>query len=710
MMKFLYMESKKKDGLTTMTASFFFNARGEHLEKSITGMYRSLLMQLLKKFPDLQSLLDDTDIIASSQQGCPDLDTLKELLRSAVLTLGQRSFTCFIDALDECDEQEVRDMVNFCEDLAEDSTEEGIKLRICFSSRPYPYISIRRGIPLTLEEEGGHAEDLAQYVKGKLRISDSVVLADLQSEILSKASGIFLWIVLTVDILNKEDDDGGLALRTKLGQIPDKLSDLFKSILMRDQKSPERLLLCILWILCAKRPLTPAEFRHALWVGLLNHQSEYQDFQVDPELPDAQNMNACLKLITSSSKGLAEITKSKQPTVQFVHESVRDFLVKERGLQSLWPDLGFEWEALGHEKLRQCCTRYLSFPEIRTVVYGDQDLHNPLVSSRAALQQKYSFLEYSTQQVLHHANAAAPVVPQNDFLTQFFAASRNPASIRVLNMFEAHSTRRYTPFATPLYILADKGLDNLIRTWMKQKPTEYPGYSSREIYEYPFFAALANGHKGAVAALLGLFSTIYEGIDITEGLNYKKDLTKYKGRTPLSWAAQEGRLSMVKALVQGRAELDEKDHKGFTPLLRSLDKEHEAVIKFLIDSGANIDGTNSFGWSPLMEASRDGRETTARLLLERKANPNTRSVSNTTALMLASENGHEAIVRVLIEHGAEVNAQTVKGRTALMEASRYGCEAVVRVLIENGAEVNAQTVDGQTALTEASRYGHEAVI
>jgi hypothetical protein len=89
-----------------------------------------------------------------------------------------------------------------------------------------------------------------------------------------------------VNILNKEDDDGGLALKTKLTTILDKLSDLFKSILICDRKSPERLLLYILWILYAKRPLTLEEFRYTLWVALLDHKSEQKDYKVDSDLPD----------------------------------------------------------------------------------------------------------------------------------------------------------------------------------------------------------------------------------------------------------------------------------------------------------------------------------------------------------------------------------------------------------------------------------------
>jgi hypothetical protein len=63
-MKFAYlsMKSRKARHDQAITASFFFNARGEYLEKSILGMYRSLLLQLLKGYPDLQTVLDDPDL------------------------------------------------------------------------------------------------------------------------------------------------------------------------------------------------------------------------------------------------------------------------------------------------------------------------------------------------------------------------------------------------------------------------------------------------------------------------------------------------------------------------------------------------------------------------------------------------------------------------------------------------------------------------
>ena len=687
MMKFAYLETKRKyRDPSTAVASFFFNARGYYLEKSITGMYRSLLMQLFKSFLDLQSGLDDMDIIPENQEGCPDLNALKELLRSAVLALGRRSFTCFIDALDECDEQEVQDMVQFFEDLAEDTTNEGIQFRICFSSRPYPYIDIRQGILLTLEDESGHADDLVQYVKNHLKIKNHSLLADLQSQILDKAAGVFMWIVLVVRILNKESGSGALAIRMKLSEIPPKLSDLFRSMLTRDQDRVEWLQLCILWILCADRPLNPAEFRHALWAGLLEQKD-----QVDPELPDATNMDDCVKLVTSSSKGLAEITKSKLPTVRFIHESVRDFLVKEKGLQVLWPDLGFEWEGPSHERLKRCCITYLHHPSVRAVLTdlegGDDD--------RNAAAENCPFLEYASQRVLHHADAAGLVVPQDDFLSQFFASG----GIRGVNLFKRFKSQRYGSDATPLYVLADSGFGNLIRIQTKRELTAYvPG----ERYEYPLFAALANGYQDAVAALLDLPSTTHDGVDITEGLKYG-DFTDYKGRTPLSWAAQEGRLAIVRILIHGGANLDEADRGRHTPLLRAIKSGHKAVARFLIDKGADVHAKNWSGSTALILASENGQEAVARLLIDKGADIH---ADGWTALVWASGNGHEAVARLLIDKGVDVHAS---GSTALILAARNGHEAVARLLIDKGADVHAKDSNRRTALILALENGHEAV-
>lgn len=175
MMKYIYLQMRNKDQRQkVLTASFFFNARGEYLETSILGLYRSLLHQLLEGFPSLQHVFDNPDVVPRSftVNQSIHLTALKKLLRNAIMDLGSREFTCYIDALDECDEQQVADMVYFFEELADLTTKNGIRFRVCFSSRHYPYIDVRVGMQLILEDELGHLDDLTHYIKGNLRIKD----------------------------------------------------------------------------------------------------------------------------------------------------------------------------------------------------------------------------------------------------------------------------------------------------------------------------------------------------------------------------------------------------------------------------------------------------------------------------------------------------------------------------------------------------------
>ncbi|KAH7131164.1 Pfs, NACHT and ankyrin domain protein [Dactylonectria macrodidyma] len=689
-MKFAYSSMKSKARHEhAITASFFFNARGEYLEKSILGMYRSLLLQLLEGYPDLQAVLDDPDLTPYSQDDCPSLSVLKDLFRNAVSALGHRSFTCFIDALDECDEQQVVDMVQYFEELVEQST-KGTLLRVCFSSRHYPYIVLRQGIRLTLEDQPGHAKDLENYIGSRLQISDPALIEELQPQILEKAAGVFLWVVLVIDILNKEDRRGRPALRKRLAEIPSGLSELFKDILRRDNDNMEDLLLCILWILYSKRPLRPKEFYHALWSGLSLKDLADSDI---PTVTGPDSSDRIKRYVISSSKGLAEITKSKQqPTVQFIHESVRDFLIKDKGLHELWPDLGFDWEIPSHERLKQCCSAYIDYYHLARISMVNSD-------EQGEISKKFPFLEYASRHVLYHADAAASAIPQDEFLTKFSTSGW----ITIINRFERYKARQYTPDASLLYILADKGFAELIRTQPKEQLCTY---IPKERYRYALFAALANGHKHAVAALLNLPSSFYNGADIADGLTCRKDFKEYKDRTPLSWAAQNGRTGIIELLLQNRMTVMETDRGGRQPLSRASEKGHDATARLLIERGADVNASDKDGRTPLSWASWNGHEATVGLLIEKGADVNASGKGGRTPLSWALENGHEATARLLIEKGADVNASGA-AQTPLSSASWNGHEATARLLIEKGADVNASGA-ARTPLSSASWNGHEA--
>ncbi|KAH7230935.1 hypothetical protein BKA59DRAFT_409318 [Fusarium tricinctum] len=420
-------------------------------------MYRSLLLQLLEGFPDLQKILDKPDLIPRNQVTCPSLNILKDLFRSAISALGERALTCFVDTLDECDEQQVRDMVEFFEEVAEQCVEYNVRFQVCFSSRHYPYIDIKSGIRLTLEGQDGHNEDLRHYISKHLRIQDPALIDELKQMILEKATGIFLWVALVVDILNKENRRRRIALQSRLQAVLSKLSELFKDILTRDQENIEDLLLSIMWILLVKWLLNPGEYYHAIWSGLSLKGL------ADVKMPSVNTSDAsdCFnKCIISSSKGLAEITKARNPTVQFIHESVRDFLIRDKGLYQLWPELGTDWESQAHERLKLCCNAYVFHEVIVNAIDGQQSTEAQRIKDD--LLKQFPFLEYASQFVLGHADAAAHRITQQQFISEFPLSSWVP----IFNIFEKHKTRRYNQDVDILFSRTE-GFQTLFRQGSK---------------------------------------------------------------------------------------------------------------------------------------------------------------------------------------------------------------------------------------------------
>lgn len=164
LMKFLFEEAKFGANGTSsqIILSFFFLARGTDDEKSTTGLYRSLLHQLFQKIPEAKDSLEwmTADGAKTVQRNRWQEESLKQTLAHAVQKLGSRSLTIFVDALDECNQDQVADMVSLFEELCDSAREKQLLLRVCFSSRHYPTVTIQQGTEVILEDEIGHTNDI----------------------------------------------------------------------------------------------------------------------------------------------------------------------------------------------------------------------------------------------------------------------------------------------------------------------------------------------------------------------------------------------------------------------------------------------------------------------------------------------------------------------------------------------------------------------
>jgi hypothetical protein len=124
------------------------------------------------------------------------------------------------------------------------------------------------------------------------------------------------------------------------------------------------------------------------------------------------------------------------------------------------------------------------------------------------------------------------------------------------------------------FLLDDSKVSCASQVLLTEK-SKYNGYSQSfpKDFQGVHYAAYF-GLKGAMAKLL------------FENSKIDADSKSEDGRTPLSWAAENGHEGVVKLLVEKVVVVDSKDESGQTPLSWAAENGHEGVVKLLLEKGA----------------------------------------------------------------------------------------------------------------------------
>jgi WD40 repeat protein/ankyrin repeat protein len=723
LMKFALANMKRSQNDTTYL-SFFFNARGTQLEKSATGMYRSLLVQLLENArysKRVWSALRSTHWL-SEDQLMANCEMLKHLLARGVQTI--ENVAIIIDALDECHEDEVRDMVAFFERLSEDAISDRRTFRVLYSSRHYPHITTLHSMEMVLENQEGHSQDIANFVSTELKAGRSQVAALFRRELSDRASGIFLWVVLVVQILNKAFDHGQIhALRKKLNQIPVDLSKLFRGIITQDKQNLDELKLCLQWVLFAHRPLKREGFYYAVLSGI---DPNHAFLPWDPEKIPTESMAL---FILSASKGLVEITK-KDHTVQFIHQSVRDFLLEENVLGQVWPDLNSNAIGLSHDCLKQGCSNYMRLGTAN--VLDDPEFLAFTSSSNSAsadlykdIQVKFPFLEYAAHNIFAHADTAQlHGVSQERFLTEIALSKW----VELFNAIERYQARRLPRDIDLIYVLAEQNCSSLIDT-LTRDGSRISSQNGR--YGNPIFAAIAMDSQKAFESLVRRDSEAhpdgcefpYPSEDICSFLVkhgrpetirrflsiYDVDITSTlkSGETMLLWAVEWGHSKIVELLLNKGADPNAQARLGSSALHAASSRGYVEIVIMLLNKGADVEGKLG---NALEAASYKGHSSIVELLLSKGADVNAQGGAYGGALQAASYGGYSSVVELLVSKGADVNAQGGAYGSVLQAASYRGYSSIVELLLSKGADVNAQGGAYGNALQAASYGGYSSIV
>jgi ankyrin repeat protein len=717
-MKFAVSEGKRMRE-EDIHIHFFFNARGSSLEKSTEGMYRSLLFRFFKGLPEAEEVFGGFDVfqLPKKPKYSWTLQQLQEVLRRVIKGLGDHRLWIYVDALDEGNEDEIRRMISFFELLGNDVVHYDIKMRVFFASRYYPNITMTKKVELKLEDEIEHASDIKSYIESELKTgndTENPKVLKIREEISRRASGVFIWVVMVIQILNKAYDHGQIyGLEDELKKIPQDLGLLFKEILTRDNNNMQATRVCIQWVLFAKRPLTREELYFAIYSGTYPERVGKLSAEITIE-----NMDA---FILSSSKGLVQLPEWRTGTVQFIHETIRDFFLKENGIQYIQEMSAQSLLGSGHDSLKQYCVNYIlssdtqflpgSFAEI-----GLEDI------------DALPFIGYAHSYVFFHANVAeANGASQESFLQKFDFRTWIRLDEAVSRIW---SYDYYSPDSSLLYILAEQNLKWLIETMLRIYPQiDIEG----ERLSSPIRIALSRRHYEAVEAFLtpshaeSLAGDHHPTAfaqppdrnvisDLTDTYFYTRPKSEISDSSVLQFFLQWGVESHALTLLRsGRFKLDFNSPKTKrTPLWIAAQRGFGKLVEFFLnEKDVNPDHTDISGLTPLAISAIDGRLDIVRLLLNcTGVNVNSTCNDARTPISYAAEKGHQNVVELLLcQDKIEPNQKDKDGRTPFFYAATKGHEGIIKLLVATpGIDIISQANSGHTSLSYAVMNGHEDVV
>jgi len=433
------------------TNSIFFpgTSRQQH-EVNPANVYRSLLAQLFLQDPNLRrallrlynqprdnpQMLDDALIVSFFAD---------DYIDQKIQTPTRRTFI-FVDIADDASPAYVEELVFRLSQLARNSD-----FSICVASAYYPSLEDMDAINIVMHLR--NADDILRYINLNL-VAEWEERNRTVMRIGHKASGVFLWAEIVVNILNAAITEGASEdlIEYTLEEVPGDLHGLYEWMLATlNEKEKAESMMLFQWVILAAEPMRlndlfiairltePSPFTSyeqfgpfmALRVGLplsMRDLRQLRNSEITSDTPYQFH-----RWLRARSIGLLELKSDNRQTVvneplglqrvQPIHSSVRTFFLAGRGFPCLAEDCPAVSPSLGtddfidisHYTLLRACLVFLNMRDFEHIGHYRGGSTTPLTSphetrfqqqavfdQRNLVMSSYPFLQYAVDNLLFH--------------------------------------------------------------------------------------------------------------------------------------------------------------------------------------------------------------------------------------------------------------------------------------------------------------------
>jgi ankyrin repeat protein len=691
--------------------------------------------------------------------------SLWTVLQDAVQDKQAGSVIILLDALDECFETEIEDLVRNIESQSRNCQSSHGRLKFIMTSRPYEQIVAKfRGlfdsfprIHIPGEEE---SEAISQEVNHviryrverlgtQMRLTD-VVKKGLADRLIKIEHRTYLWVYLVFDNINTGFKRTKKGIEEATKSLPRTVNEAYERILAKST-DPVTVRRALAMILAASRPLTLSELNLALEIK--ETTQSIQDDELENEGDFKSRLRSLCGLFVSVHHG----------KVYFLHQTAREFLLADPLWSTPTPQ-GMQWQYSitmqnAHKVLAKCCVWYLSFLNSDANLFADVTDEESSCTPHAALfdySARYWPMHFRESRLGSNGNAAISHLslkvsdPSSRSFSRwsrlywYYEMSEDPGKlsqlviaslfghdtvVQILVDEDADINAQGGWYGNPLQVASTKGHTQVVKILLdKGANVNMPSGQHATVLQ----VASAGGFEDVVQLLLNKGANVHaqhhwygSALQVASVKGHEQivkilldkgaRVNEWSGRLyghALQAASEGGYEQIVKMLLDKGADVNMQGKESSNALQEASARGYEQIVKMLLKEGANVNAQGGYYGNALQAALGKGHEHIVKMLLDKGANVNAEGGYFGTALQAALERGHEQIVKMLLDKGAKANACIQGGHygNALQAASSKGYEQIVKMLLDKGANVNAQGGFFSNALQGASARGYEQIV